>query len=227
MRYDAAQHNPNIKDTPSEGDTTGQQGAGRSPVVTGAVMSDTSKNAIPKPLHFAIVSVPRFIIGSMILIGIVINIANVIGRYLFLEPIIWAEEIMIYIMVWTVFIGAILVSYDGQHLKMDVFSIMLPSPYKEIINFIATASVLLVCVYVIPNNWIVVELMWNNDQRSVVAEVPMVIPHFAILFGFSMIFVAIVVRFRAHITGTLVSEVDLLIQEHSDDDPAATDGAKN
>ena len=136
-------------------------------------MSNASKNSIPKPLHFGIVTVPRFIIGCMILVGILINVANVIGRYMFLEPIIWAEEIMIYIMVWTVFIGAILVSYDGQHLKMDVFSVMLPSPYKEIINFIATASVLLVCIYVIPNNWIVVELMWNNDQRSVVAEVPM------------------------------------------------------
>jgi C4-dicarboxylate transporter DctQ subunit len=115
----------------------------------------------------------------MILVGILINIGNVIGRYVFLEPIIWAEEIMIYIMVWTVFIGAILVSYEGQHLKMDVFSVMLPTPYKEIINFIATASVLLVCVYVIPNNWVVVELMFNNDQRSVGAEVPRVIPHFA------------------------------------------------
>ena len=190
-------------------------------------MSNSTNSEIPKPLHFGIVTLPRFIIGTMILVGILINIANVIGRYLFLEPIIWAEEIMIYIMVWTVFIGAILVSYDGQHLKMDVFSVMLPSPYKEVINFIATVSVLLVCLYVIPNNWIVVELMFSNDQRSVVAEVPMVIPHFALLFGFAMIFVAIVVRFRSHVKGTLVSGFDTLIQEHSDDDPGVSDGAKN
>lgn len=190
-------------------------------------MSTSSKTEIPKPLHFGIVTIPRLIIGSMILIGIVINFGNVVGRYVFLEPIIWAEEIMIYIMVWTVFIGAILVSYEGQHLKMDVFSVMLPSPYKEIINFIATASILLVCFFVIPNNWIVVELMWNNDQRSVVAEVPMVIPHFALLFGFVMIFVAIVVRFRSHITGSLTNEVDALIQEHSEDGPATSDSAKS
>ena len=49
----------------------------------------------------------------------------------------------------------------------------------------------------------------------------------ALLFGFAMIFVAIVVRFRSHVKGTLVSELDTLIQEHSDDDPAASDGAKN
>ncbi|MGB0629843.1 MAG: TRAP transporter small permease [Alphaproteobacteria bacterium] len=187
-------------------------------------MSDSSNSSLPKPVLFGIVTIPRFIIGLAILVGIAINVANVIGRYFFLEPIIWAEEIMIYIMVWTVFIGAILVSFEGQHLKMDFFSILLPSPFKEIINCIAALSVLLVCLYVIPNNWTVVELMWNNDQRSVVAEVPMVIPHFAILFGFVMIFIAIVVRFKAHVLGTLTSEVDEIVEEYGDaeDDAAAS-----
>lgn len=163
----------------------------------------------------------------MILIGIAINFGNVIGRYVFLEPIIWAEEIMIYIMVWTVFIGAILVSFEGQHLKMDFFSVMLPSPYKEIINFIATVSVLAVCAYIIPNNWIVVELMWNNDQRSVVAEVPMVIPHFALLFGFVMIFVAVAIRFRAHVAGSLTSEVAEIVEEYSVPEPGTDAGPKS
>lgn len=175
-------------------------------------MSDSSNNSIPKPIHFGLVTVPRAIIGTMILVGILINVANVIGRYMFLEPIIWAEEIMIYIMVWTVFIGAILVTYDGQHLKMDVFSVMLPSPFKEIINFIALASFLLVCIYVIPNNWIVVELMFNNDQRSVVAEVPMVIPHFALLAGFALMFIALVVRFRSHVKGQVTGGIQMLVQ---------------
>jgi TRAP-type C4-dicarboxylate transport system permease small subunit len=189
-------------------------------------MSDASKNSIPKLIYFGLVTVPRFIIGSMILIGICINFGNVIGRYVFLEPIIWAEEIMIYIMVCTVFIGAILVTYEGQHLKMDVFSVMLPSPFKEIINFIAVVAFLLVCIYVIPNNWIVVQLMFNNDQRSVVAEVPMVIPHFALLAGFTLMFIAVVVRFRSHVTGQLTGEVDLLVQDYAVDDQAA-DNAKN
>ena len=64
-------------------------------------MSNSSNNSIPRPIHFGLVTIPRLIIGCMILVGILINVANVIGRYLFLEPIIWAEEIMIYIMVWT------------------------------------------------------------------------------------------------------------------------------
>jgi len=196
-----------------------------------ALISLTPNNVIDKNLKWLIVTTPRLIIGIAVMLGIAINFGNVIGRYLFLEPIIWAEEIMIYIMVWTVFIGSILVSYRGQHLKMDFFSIMLPSPYKEIINFIAATSILVVCLFVIPQNWVVVEMMWNNDQRSVVAEAPMVIPHFALLFGFVLIFLAIAVRFKLHVTANLESEVDSLVSGMDDsageDDAAVTTAGKD
>jgi len=158
-----------------------------------------------------VVSLPRLIIGSLILFGIAINFANVLGRYLFLAPIVWAEEIMIYSMVWMVFIGAVLVSWDGHHLKMDFFSIMLPSPFKEIMNFTGVVCFLLVAIFVLPQTFTVTELMFRLDQRSVVAEIPMVIPHFAILLGFIMMFIVIVWRFRRLIRGDLTSEVEDLI----------------
>ena len=158
-----------------------------------------------------VVSLPRLIIGSLILFGIAVNFANVLGRYLFLAPIVWAEEIMIYSMVWMVFIGAVLVSWDGHHLKMDFFSIMLPSPFKEIMNFTGVVCFLLVAIFVLPQTFTVTELMFRLDQRSVVAEIPMVIPHFAILLGFIMMFIVIVWRFRRLIRGDLTSEVEDLI----------------
>ena len=78
-------------------------------------------------------------------------------------------------------------------------------------------SVILVCLYVIPNNWTVVELMWSNDQRSVVAELPMVIPHFALLLGFVMTLIAIAVRFQSHVKGNLTSEIDNMVGEYGGD----------
>ena len=162
-------------------------------------------------IRTGVVSLPRLIIGSLILFGIAVNFANVLGRYLFLAPIVWAEEIMIYSMVWMVFIGAVLVSWDGHHLKMDFFSIMLPSPFKEIMNFTGVACFLIVSIFVLPQTFTVTELMFRLDQRSVVAEIPMVIPHFAILLGFTMMFIVIVWRFRRLMTGDLTSEVEDLI----------------
>jgi TRAP-type C4-dicarboxylate transport system permease small subunit len=182
--------------------------------------SDNEPSWLDRVLNFSIVSVPRFIIGTLVLFGIAVNFGNVVGRYVFLSPIIWAEEIMIYIMVWTVFVGAILVTWDGRHLKMDFFTIMLPSPYKEILNFLGVITFIVVAVLVLPQNWIVVEMMFRLDQRSVVSEIPMVVPHFAILLGFGLMLVAIVYRFRRHVTGNLESEVDDLVSNFEDDQTA-------
>jgi TRAP-type C4-dicarboxylate transport system permease small subunit len=154
---------------------------------------------------------PRIIIAIVILAGIVINGGNVIGRYVYLAPIIWAEEIMIYGMVWTVFIGAVLVTWDSRHLKMDLLSTTLPSPYKEILAGIGVLMFLAVCVFVVPQNWVVFSMMYRLDQRSIVAEIPMSIPHFALLLGFILMFLAVLFRFRRQVTGDFESEIDDLV----------------
>ena len=172
-------------------------------VVRRPVLTGWQDIAFPKVLTLGLVTIPRLIVGILILVGIAINFANVIGRYLFLSPIIWAEEIMIYIMVWAVLIGAVLVSWEGGHLKMDFFTLTLRSPWKEMLNFIGATTFLLVCVFVLPQSLRVVELMARFDQRSVIARIPMVIPHSAILLGFFLMLVAVAVRFRMYVTGNL------------------------
>lgn len=179
--------------------------------------SKVPKTPLDRVVEFAIISFPRFIVGTAILVGIVINFGNVVGRYVFLSPIIWAEEVMIYIMVWTVFLGAVLVTWDGRHLKMDFFSIMLPSPWKETINFIATGSFVVICLFVIPKSYMVTALMADLDQVSVVAEVPMSIPHSALLIGFVLMLIAVAYRFRSHVLGTLETEVDEIVHEYGDE----------
>ena len=167
---------------------------------------DCAESFPRKVARIGLLEIPRLIIGTLILVGIVINFANVVGRHIFHAPVIWAEEIMIYLMVWTVFVGAALVTWDGRHLKMDFFSIMLPSPWKQIINFVGAAAFVLVCLFVLPQAYTVVDLMQRFDKRSVVADIPMVIPHLAILLGFSLMLVAVIVRFRRFVAGDLESE---------------------
>jgi TRAP-type C4-dicarboxylate transport system permease small subunit len=167
---------------------------------------DLPENSIDRGVKLLVVTIPRLLLGTLILAGIAINFANVMGRYLFLSPIIWAEEILIYVMVWTVFVGAVLVTWEGRHLRMDFFSIMLPSPYKQIMASLSTICFILVCVFVIPQAYTVFGLMMRLDQRSVVAEIPMSIPHFAIVLGFALMLVAVVFRIRSSMSGRLGSE---------------------
>ncbi len=172
-------------------------------------------------------TVPRAIIGALILFSIALNFANVVGRYVFFSPIIWAEEVMIYIMVWCVFIGAILVSWDGRHLKMDLVSARLPSPWKEAVNLLAVTAFITVCGFVVVPSFGAVSLFARLGQESTVAGIPMVIPHAAILIGFTCMLIGVAVRLRDHVAGVAEGDVEDLLQDLADGpDDARKDGGE-
>ena len=50
-----------------------------------------------------LVSALRVIAGTLLVLSVAINFANVIGRYFFSASIYWAEEIMLFLMVGCVF----------------------------------------------------------------------------------------------------------------------------
>ena len=79
-----------------------------------------SERAQTSPAHFILVRIPHVICGALLLVAIAINIANVIGRYVFSRPVDWAEEALIYIIVWAVFISLGSITYQGLHLRMDL-----------------------------------------------------------------------------------------------------------
>ena len=139
--------------------------------------------------------------AKLILAGIAINFANVVGRYVFDTPIIWAEEILVSIMIWCVFIGAILVTWEGQHIRMDLLAARIGPPWRTIVNGLGTLAIVLVCAFVAWQSWGFVELLYRTGQQSVVARLPAWILHAAILFGFSGMLLVVIVRLRCYLTG--------------------------
>ena len=171
-----------------------------------------------------LMAVPRALIGALILASIAINFANVVGRYLFLSPIVWAEEVMIFIMVWCVFLGAVPVTWEGRHLRMDLVAVAIPSPFREAINALAAAAFIAVAGLVVVQSWEAVTLFARLGQVSNTARVPMVVPHLALLVGFALMLVAVAVRFRAYVAGTLGSEAEDAARDAGADAPTAPGG---
>lgn len=174
-------------------------------------MRNRSDPAVDGPaarLMAPVIAASRAILGVLILSSIAINFANVIGRYLFFSPIIWAEEVMIFIMVWCVFLGAVPVTWEGRHLRMDLLSTHLGSPWKQILNLISVLGLLIVSAFIALQSVEAVSLFARFGQKSMTAGIPMVVPHLAVLVGFSLMFLAALVRFRRHVAGTFESEID-------------------
>jgi TRAP-type C4-dicarboxylate transport system permease small subunit len=155
----------------------------------------------------------RAIVGMVIFASIAINFANIVGRYAFRAPLLWAEEILVFLMVWSVFIGAVLVTLEGRHIRMDLLSVKLPSPAREIVNVVAALTFLAVCGFFAVQAWSVAWLMYASDQRSLAADVPVVYAHAALLAGFVAMFLAVLVRFSSYVRNSFGSEKDAVTKQ--------------
>src|SRR5438105_6378583 len=68
------------------------------------------------------------VVGGVMVAAVFLNAANVVARYVFLRPIVPAEEILQYMNVWIVLLGLATITRDGRHLQMDVgYQLMSPA----------------------------------------------------------------------------------------------------
>ena len=61
------------------------------------------------------------IIGWLLLISVLLNIAQVFTRYVMNAPLSWTEEMVHYSTVWLTFVGAAAASLHGDHMDMNLF----------------------------------------------------------------------------------------------------------
>lgn len=140
-------------------------------------------------------------LGVLMLLGVALNLANVFGRYALGAPIFWAEEVLVGFTVWGVFLGAVLVAWRGEHLAMDLFSARVRGTPRHLLNALVAVATIVVCGFVALQSWKIVTLFVQTDAVSAGAQIPKAIPHSALLVGFGLTALAVVLRIRAYVTG--------------------------
>ncbi len=134
--------------------------------------------------------IPRLAIGVVLLLAIGINAANIVGRYVFSAPLPWAEEVLSFLIIWGVLIGASAVTFDRRHLAMDVFVSLYPLRVRMALEAVILATVVGFSGFAAVQAWKIVQIMARNGQVSITAEIPMTVPYFGFVVGFTMIVLA-------------------------------------
>jgi TRAP-type C4-dicarboxylate transport system permease small subunit len=147
------------------------------------------------------IKMPYVVSGALFLVAAAINIVNVIGRYVFATPIFWAEEVLVFLVIWTVFLVAGSITYRGAHLNMDLIYAQLKAPWKQLVNLAIVLTLIVCAVFTAVQSWRVVTLHYRNGGVTAATDIPLVIPHAALLFGFGFMALAAIVRFRSYISG--------------------------
>jgi C4-dicarboxylate transporter DctQ subunit len=152
-------------------------------------------------MRFLFVRLPRLLMGSLMLAGVAICFANVVSRYLFGHAFFWAEEVMVFLAIWGVFIGVAAAAYDRAHLNMDLFSQSFKGRAATALNAALAATLFGCCLFMLVQSWQVVSLFYQGGVVSVSAGVPKWIAHAALPAGFALTALAVLVRLRLYLAG--------------------------
>lgn len=136
----------------------------------------------------------RILTAILLVVAVVLNFANIIGRYLLSAPIASAEEVMLFLLVAVVFLGNSVVSWEGKQIRMDVFLHMLPSAFRHWLEIIADLAVIVVSLILIGLAWPVIHMLAEFDQRSQAADVPLFIPQALVPIGLSLTAILTIAR---------------------------------
>ncbi|UCE31606.1 MAG: TRAP transporter small permease, partial [Burkholderiales bacterium] len=141
------------------------------------------------------------VLGLLMLAGVALNFVAVFSRYVLGSAIFWTEEVLVLITIWGVFIGCVAIAWKGEHLSMDLFSSKLRGLPKRVLRGATAATLVATSAFVAWQSWQIVALFVATDAVSAGARIPKVIPHSALLAGFGLMALVVIVRIRAYLSG--------------------------
>lgn len=152
-------------------------------------MIEAVERAVAEVLAFT-----RSVSAICLMASVLINFANIIGRYFFSVSIPWAEEIMLFLMVGCVFTGCCAVAWHGRQIKMDVLVSMLPPTLRHLLallsELVMIGAAIAVTIFALP----VIANLWDFDERSQAANFPLVIPQAMVPIGYMLMALLVAIR---------------------------------
>jgi C4-dicarboxylate transporter, DctQ subunit len=139
--------------------------------------------------------VEKFIVGILALSATFISFWAVIARYILHNPPDWGEEIVIYLIIWSVFITASILAAEKGHvaatLMVERFSFK-TRRYLAVFNGLVTLGF---CVAVSLLGFKIVSAAYINDERSLTAlRFPVWIPYLSVATGCALVALRYVLR---------------------------------
>ncbi len=141
-----------------------------------------------------IVRTAEIMAALSLIVGVLLNFANVVGRYVFSAPIPWAEEVMVFLMIAGVFLGAGAITLSGAHIRMDLAVQFLSPRMQRILDVVAHVGFIVTATALIWIAYPVIAQLYAFDQRSEAIRIPVAFPHSVVPIGLGIMILAAIAR---------------------------------
>ena len=125
----------------------------------------------------------RTVLG-LALIGIVlVNVGNAAARYLLSMVVIGADEILVFAMIFMVVGGAVLALALRSHIALELLPARLTGRARLMLFVLHDLATLAILAFAVHASWLFVQRIAAVGPRSMALDLPMTIPHAALLAG--------------------------------------------
>jgi TRAP-type C4-dicarboxylate transport system permease small subunit len=122
--------------------------------------------------------------------------SNVVARYFFNSPIMWAEEFSRYSFIWVVFLGAVVCTKRKRHIAIESLVLALPVSMQPFFPLLVDLFILGLMAVIFYYGWL---LTFSATQITATLKVPQYVVYFVVPISAALIFLYSLGDFRRHL----------------------------
>lgn len=104
---------------------------------------------------------------SLLLGGMVVIVfANVVARYYLSASLAWSEELARFMLIWLVFLGAVLAYVHNEHLGLDILVNNIPRRLAQLVTVLADILVLLALYLLAKGGYMMTVDSWDWEAPA-------------------------------------------------------------
>ena len=86
----------------------------------------------------------------LVLLIFLLTAAQVFSRFILNNPLGWTEELVRFVFIWSVFWGAVILSKERQHIRVEIFHKYFSNSVNTFIKIFINISIVIFFIYIIP-----------------------------------------------------------------------------
>lgn len=137
----------------------------------------------------------EFVLAVAFCLAVALNFINVVARYVFNDAIHGADELQVQVLIAMAFLGAAIVQWRGEHLRMDVLANMLPRGARTVLRGAEALVVIVLAAFVVVQSARYTIQMYTLARTSDALGIPVWTSHSLVAVGFGLIAIAALWRF--------------------------------
>jgi TRAP-type C4-dicarboxylate transport system permease small subunit len=143
-----------------------------------------SDQPAPPSLH-PVAKAVRTVLGLVLLGMVALNVLSAMCRYIFGIVFVGADELLVFAMIWMVMVGMIVVTASRTHISLDFLVTRVGPRQRVALSALHNLVMTCACGYATFYCWQFVVRVASVGQKSMALELPMAIPHAALVVGFA------------------------------------------